>query len=330
MKRSGSRLGGGAEFDLIERFLARAPAGARADVRVGPGDDCAVVRGEGIALSADMFVEGVHFRREWLTPEEIGYRAAAGAFSDLAAVAARPIGVLVSLALPERDAGDMAVRLMDGVGEVAELVGATLLGGDVTRSPEGVVVDCTVVGEARRPVLRSGAAPGDSLWVTGRLGGAAHAVRSLLRGEEPHPAARERFARPVPRTREALWLEERGVLRAAVDLSDGLAGDVSHVAVASGVAALLDRGSIPVHSALASEGADEALRLAVSGGEDYELLFAAAEGAVERHREAFAGELGVPLTRVGRVVAGEGVFWEVEGERHPVGAGGFQHFGDGR
>lgn len=330
MKRSGSRLGGGAEFDLVERFLARAPGAARADVRVGPGDDCAVVHGEGIALSADMSVEGVHFRREWLAPEEIGYRAAAGALSDLAAVAARPIGVLVSLALPESDAGETAVRLMDGVGEVAAAVGAALLGGDVTRSPGALVVDCTVVGEAPRPVLRSGAGPGDALWVTGRLGGPAHAVRSLLRGEEPRPDARERFARPVPRTREALWLHERGVLRAAVDLSDGLAGDASHLAAASGVAVLLDRAAIPLHPALGHEEMEEALRLAVSGGEDYELLFAAAEGAVEPLRGAFAAELGTVLTRVGRIAEGEGVFWEVGGERRPVGAGGFQHFGGGR
>ncbi|HLL81306.1 MAG TPA: AIR synthase related protein, partial [Longimicrobium sp.] len=127
-------LGPGAEFDLIRRFLAPAQAG-RQDVRVGPGDDGAVVAGEGIVLSSDLSVEEVHFRRDWLGPEGIGYRAAAAALSDLAAMAARPIGVLGSLAVPARDAGDYAVAVMEGVRRAAESVGAVLLGGDLTRSP---------------------------------------------------------------------------------------------------------------------------------------------------------------------------------------------------
>ncbi|MDP9349657.1 MAG: AIR synthase related protein, partial [Gemmatimonadota bacterium] len=134
-------LAPGAEFDLIRRFYRRAPWRGRVDVPVGPGDDCAVVHGAGIALSSDMSVEGVHFRRDWLGFREIGFRAAAGALSDLAAVAARPIGVLVSLAVPEADAGDPAVEVMEGVREVVEGVGGSVLGGDVTRSPGGLVVD---------------------------------------------------------------------------------------------------------------------------------------------------------------------------------------------
>ena len=112
-------LGPGAEFDLIRRFLPHAPRLGRSDLLVGPGDDCAVVTGDGIALSVDMSVEGVHFRRDWLAPFEIGHRAASAALSDLAAVAARPIGVLVALALPEADAGDFAVEVMDGVRSAA-------------------------------------------------------------------------------------------------------------------------------------------------------------------------------------------------------------------
>ncbi|MDQ3388631.1 MAG: thiamine-phosphate kinase, partial [Gemmatimonadota bacterium] len=259
-------LGDGAEFDLIRRFYSGAGARPRREIPVGPGDDCAVVTGEGIALSSELSVEGIHFRREWLSPREIGFRAAAGALSDLAAVAARPIGLLAALALPERDAGAFAEELMAGVREAAEMFGGTLLGGDLSRSLGAVVIAVTVVGEAPDPVLRSGALPGDELWVTGELGGAAAAVQALLAEEAPDPSARERFARPRARIPEARWLAARGVLRAMVDLSDGLAGDAAHLAAASGVAVLLSAELIPVHpAALArAESRGDALRLAMS------------------------------------------------------------------
>jgi thiamine-monophosphate kinase len=326
----GLPLAHGPEFDLIRRFV-RPDEAPRPDVRVGLGDDCAVVAGNGIALSCDMSVEGVHFRREWLSFREIGWRAAAAALSDLAAVAARPIGVLVSLALPEGDAGDPAEEVMAGVREAVEGVGGTVLGGDVTRSPGPLALDVTVVGEAPRPVLRSGAQPGDEVWVTGELGGAAAAVRALLAGAAPDPAARERFARPMPRVREALWLRERGLPSAMVDLSDGLAGDAAHLAAAGAVAVLLSPETIPVHPAARAAAADpeDALRLALGGGEDYELCFTAPLGIVRGHAIDFERELGVPLTCVGRVGGGNGVWWvDPEGRRTPLGFGAFQHFAE--
>ena len=160
-------LAPGAEFDLIRRFLPHAPRLGRQDVRVGPGDDCAVVTGNGIALSTDLSIEGTHFRREWLSPHEIGCRAASAALSDLAAMAARPIGVLVSLAVSETDADEFAVHVMEGIHDAVERVGGVVLGGDLTRSPGPVVVDLTVIGETAEPVLRSGAKVGDEVWVTG-------------------------------------------------------------------------------------------------------------------------------------------------------------------
>lgn len=322
-------LAPGPEFDLIRRFLAGSAAeGARDDVRVGAGDDCAVVAGNGIALSSDMSVEGVHFRREWLSPWEIGWRAAAAALSDLAAVAARPIGILVSLAVPAADAGEFAAQLMAGAREAAELVGGALLGGDLTRSPGPVVVDVTVVGEAPRPVLRSGAHFGDELWVTGELGGSAACIHALLEGRAPDPAARERFAHPVPRVREALWLLGRGLPRAMVDLSDGLAGDAAHLAAASCVAVMLSPETIPVHPAARERSRTATLRRALGGGEDYELCFAAAVGVVEPHVAAFERAFGVRLTCVGRLGGGDGVwFVDAEGRRTPTGIEGWQHFG---
>ena len=324
------RLAPGPEFDLIRRFLEGQGQEERADVRVGTGDDCAVVAGDGIALSTDMSVEGVHFRRDWLAPEEIGWRAAAAALSDLAAVAARPIGILVSLAAPAGDAGEFAAAVMAGCRAAAEEAGGALLGGDLTRSPGPLVVDVTVVGEAPRPVLRSGARPGHEVWVTGELGGSAACVEALLAGHAPHAAARERFAHPVPRVREAQWLQAHGIPTAMVDLSDGLVGDAAHLAAASGVAVLLVPELIPVHPAARERSRNRSLRRALGGGEDYELCFTAPIGAVVPHVDAFTREFEVRLSCVGRLGGGDGVwFVDAEGHRRPTGVEAWQHFGRG-
>jgi thiamine-monophosphate kinase len=326
-------LGSGAEFDLIRRFHTGSAEGSDSEqlpdcVRVGPGDDCAVVRGDGISLSVDMSVEGVHFRRDWLEPEEIGYRAVAAALSDLAAVAATPIGILVSLAVPAHEA-DVAPRIMEGARAAAAGSKAALLGGDMTRTPGPIVVDVVVVGNATRPALRRGARPGDSLWVTGELGAAASAVRAWQGGRVPEQAARLAFALPTPRVAEASWLSSRGAIDALIDLSDGLAGDVTHIAAASGVKVLLDASSIPIHPTAHAISVDmeDALQLALSGGEDYELCFAAPPGAVERLGELFTDTFGVQLTCVGTVHQGSGVqLRDFDGRVVDLQYGGFDHF----
>lgn len=324
-----AELGAGPEFDLIRRFLRAAPPAGPA-VLVGPGDDCAVVAGGPVALSSDMSVEDVHFRRAWLSPREIGYRAATAALSDLAAMAATPVGLLVSLALAPADAEATAVALMQGVGEAAGAVGGTVLGGDVTRSPGPLVLDVTVVGTVETPVLRGGARPGDELWVTGRLGGAAAAVAAWTAGGEPSAGARAAFARPAARVREARWLAEHARVSAMIDLSDGLAGDAAHLAAAGGVALVLRPAAVPVHPAAADAAHGEALRLALSGGEDYELLFTAPPGAVAAIRAEFSARFSLELTPVGEVAAagaaGGGLFEETAGGRVPFTSRGFQHF----
>lgn len=337
-----TELGPGREFDLIRGFLDRGGAAPGPAVRVGPGDDCAVVTGEGVAVTADMVVEDVHFRRTWLEPDEIGYRAAMAALSDLAAMAARPIGVLASVALGPGDEGHAGDEngagsdLMAGVAEAAADAGATLLGGDVTRSPGPLVVDVVAVGDAPRPVLRTGARPGHEVWVTGSLGAAAAAVSAWLAGGEPDPDARAAFARPTARIREALWLHERSVPAAMIDLSDGIAGDAGHLAAANGLRLVIQAEALPVAEAAAradtggSAGASAAhrpgLRLAAAGGEDYELCFTAPVGAVALVEEAFVERFGVPLTRVGRVEEGDGAV-VVDGDGSPLELDGFQHWG---
>ncbi|MEX2571611.1 MAG: thiamine-phosphate kinase [Gemmatimonadota bacterium] len=321
-------LGSGREFDLIRRFFADGPVQAREDVRVGPGDDAAVVAGDGIVLTSDLSVEDVHFRRSWLSPFEIGYRSAAATLSDLAAMAARPIGILVSLGLDDEEAEARGVGIMRGAEAAVSAAGGVVLGGDLTRSGGPIVVDVVGVGESRNPVLRSGASPGDEVWVTGELGGAALAVGALQRGETPDGAAFERFRAPRARVREARWFAERHLPRAMLDLSDGLGGDVEHIAQASGVAITLEPAAIPLHPSIAKAGTrpEAALALGLSGGEDYELCFVAAAGAVQRHRDAFLAEFGVPVTRVGTVEKGQGVFLLTPGGRESFDRGGFQHF----
>src|SRR5690606_7583151 len=295
------------EFDLIRSFFGEHGPAAHPDVRVGPGDDCAIV-GD-IALTTDVSIEEIHFRREWLGPAEIGFRATAAALSDLAAVAAAPVGVLVSLAVPAADTPDAARKIMEGVASAVARAGGVLLGGDVSRISGPIVIDVVAVGRTSAPLLRSGARPGDGVWVTGRLGAAAAAVRSWRRGAEPHEAARRAFAAPSPRIAEARWLAERGAMHTLIDLSDGLGGDAAHIAVASNVRIVLDAESVPGHDAARAEasGDDDALRLALDGGEDYELCFTAPPGAVERVADEFRASFTVPLTRVGTVEAGTGV-----------------------
>lgn len=319
-------LGGGAEFDLIRRFLSRGGGVLPGNVLVGPGDDCAVVAGDPVALSLDLAIEDVHFRRAWLEPEEIGRRTTAAALSDLAAVAAEPIGALAALAVTAADAGDYAVRVMEGVRAAMDAAGAALLGGDLSRSPGPLVLDVAVIGTVSEPVLRSGACPGDELWVTGRLGGAAAAVRGWAEGKQPSAEARRAFADPRPKLEEARWLADRGVLHALIDISDGLGGDASHIAAASGVRIVLDAQAIPVHPGADADATERGLALALHGGEDYELLFAAPPGSVEALVPVFADVFGSPLSRVGAVAAGSGVALRREGGVEEEIGGGYDHF----
>jgi len=325
-------LGKGAEFDLIRGFLKRGSEDAdphHESVRVGPGDDCAVVRGEGVSISMDMSVEGVHFVREWLEPEEIGYRAVAAALSDLAAIAATPIGVMVGLAMSAEDMSALSPRVMDGARAAAAGSRAVLLGGDLSSTSGPMVIDVVVVGNAIKPVLRRGARPGDALWVTGELGASACAVRSWKEGRIPEASARLAFAFPTPRIAEAAWLATRGVVTAMIDISDGVAGDVGHLAAASSVRVIVDASCIPIHPTVhvLAQDVDEALGIALEGGEDYELMFTAPPGAVERLRELFVATFGVALTCIGSVHDGSGVMLRnFERRIVPLEHTGFNHF----
>ena len=320
-------LGPGGEFDLIRFFQAAGPPPG-ADVLVGSGDDCAVLE-SGWVVSTDAFLEDVHFRRAWISLDEAGYRAVTAALSDVAAMAARPIGVLVALGLPHADASRIAEGLRSGIRRACERARCALVGGDLTRSPGQLVVNVVALGRAHHPILRSGARAGDEVWVTGVLGASAAAVRDWQCGREPAPSARRAFAAPAARLEEARWLAERIRVTALVDLSDGLLGDMGHVAAASEVAIVLDPGLVPVApGAVATAGSRRsALPLALAGGEDYELAFTARQGSAESVAGDFHHRFGIPLTRVGIVAGGAGVRLEGDGaDEFDPGSTGFDHF----
>jgi thiamine-monophosphate kinase len=283
-------LGPGAEFDAVREMLAQWGDQAR-----GIGDDAAaldVPPGELLIASTDATVEGVHFKRDWLSPAEIGGRAAAAALSDLAAMAARPLGLLLALGVPG-DWREELVELAAGVGNVGASHECPIVGGNITRARAGELsLTITVLGSARDPLRRSGARVGDRLCVTGRLGGPGAALRDLLASRVPSPEHLARFVAPVPRIREARWLAEHGA-RAAIDISDGLLADAGHVAVASGVTLALDLDRVPC-----VEGVSPAA--AAASGEEYELLLAIPVDAGDLASELEA-RFGVPLTEIGVV-----------------------------
>ena len=307
------------EAELVGRLAAIGWKGSRG-VLLGPGDDAAVLRG-GLTVSTDMMVEGVHFRFDWVTPAEAGFRAGAAALSDMAAMGARPEALLVSMALPAEDPA-LGEELQRGVRAAGDRVAVPIAGGDVSRAAGAVVLDVVAVGRVREgAVRRGGAQPGDDLWVSGRLGGAAAAVAAWSRGTEPAAAARARFTAPPDRTELGRSLSAHGLASAMIDVSDGAVLDAGRIAASSGARIRIRSDRVPVDAAAGGD-----LNRALRGGEDYELMFTAHPKG-KAHILALGRELSVRLTRIGTVGDGEGVVLEDrDGRREPAGRGGYDHF----
>ena len=301
-------MSGSGEFDLIARYFTR-PARRSP---LGVGDDCALLApapGMQLAVSCDMLVEGRHFLST-VDPERLGHKALAVNLSDLAACGAKPLAFTLALSLPAVDEAWLA-GFSRGLFALADAHGCELVGGDTTRGPLNLCI--TVFGEvpAGAALLRSGARAGDDVWVSGTLGDARLALE-VFRGTLSLPAeaferARARMEQPAPRV--ALGLALRGIATAAVDISDGLVGDLGHVLRASGVGARLDADAAAGLLAIgAAAGPDLATRRActLAGGDDYELAFtapASARAAVERAGRASA----TPVTRIGAIEAETGL-----------------------
>jgi thiamine-monophosphate kinase len=292
------------------------------------GGDCALVTATSgtLALSSDTSLEGVHFRREWLSAEEIGWRAAAAALSDLAAAAAPPLGVLAAVTVPADASEEELVALMRGVGAAAAASGGVVLGGDLTRGAAWSIT-VTVLGRTDHPLTRAGAVPGDRVWVTGALGASRVALEHWRRGEHPPAIARQAFARPEPRIAAGVRLAELGA-HAALDLSDGLGGDAHHLAAASGVALAIELERVPVAPVAVVEAQRSGIHpahLAAEGGDDYELLVALPPVFGERDAVELTHAVGVALTVVGEVHQGSGVSFSLHGK--DVSLRGWDHFG---
>ncbi len=347
MAATGRRVTGEkALIAALRRQVSVRGARSASELRLGMGDDCAIVRprvGEEIVVTTDFSLEGVHFRRDWHAPEAVGHRCLARGLSDLAAMGARPVAAFLSLAVPEeftvaRGGTSWVQRFFDGLLSLAAEHGCALAGGDTAQARGGACFDIVALGAVKRGKawLRSGARAGDYIYVTGALGGAAAELLlverypqkflRLARAERGHP-----HVFPVPRVKVGQRLAATREVHAAIDVSDGLSTDLMHLCEESGVVAELDAEAIPVH-ALAMEAdrrgwASSGLELALHGGEDYELLFTAGPevrvpgkiAGVEVHRigrmvRRASGKPRISLrTKAGRMVA--------------LQAGGWEHFG---
>ncbi len=305
-------LGPGKEFDIVRSLLAEWGKSAE-----GIGDDAAILgvpKGEKLVVTTDTSLEGVHFRRDWLNHFEIGYRATAASLSDLAAMAARPLGLMIALTLPKGDRSE-ARAIATGIREGASAVLCPIVGGDLS-SGDVLSLTITALGSVARPLSRAGAKPGQRVYVTGHLGGPAAALRAWNSGAQPSARDRARFAHPVPRIDAAIGLAERGAT-SAIDVSDGLIADIGHLAAASKVCIEVDLARIPRLNGVSPLEA-------ASSGEEYEIVVTGPEIDVDQ----FSSEFGLQVTEIGRVVAGSsGVALLNDGQRVTAPLG-FDHFRD--
>jgi thiamine-monophosphate kinase len=360
---SSSTRGARGEFDFIERVrreedarLAKLKDSSlithHSSLLKGIGDDAAVFRqqsGFDTIITADLLVEEVDFRlgRGWAAPRDLGHKALAVSLSDAAAMGARPLYCLLSVGVPAaRWRGRFLEEFYAGVRSLAARFGVAIIGGDTSRTPGRVVVDSVVIGEVRRgrARLRSGARAGDQIFVTGSLGGAAAGLKILesnarrtkiLESDARRTSSASRSLvarqlRPTPRVEWGALLCERRMATAMIDLSDGLSSDLAHVCRESRVGARLHADRLPLDPSLEAAGieGDEALTLALDGGEDFELLFTV--GARDARKVPRELE-GVPVTRIGEVTSERGKVRLIRNDRaRLLRPGGFEHFGGAR
>ena len=302
-------------------------------VVVGPGDDAAVLapkRGALDAVTTDAVVEGVHFDRAFTPPADVGHRALAENLSDLAAMGARPRAAMLSLVLPDALPVAELDQVLDGLLTLATAHQVALVGGNVARSPGPLVLDVTAMGSVgRRGVLaRTGARPGDEVYVTGEVGAAAAGLAMLGERPDASGAAVDRYLRPEPGGRAGVLLGRMRAASACLDLSDGLGAGLAQLAEASGVGLEIDGRTVPVASEArhwhAARGADP-LMAALAGGDDYELLFTVRPTSRGRLWAARREARGLPMTRIGTVTKAGGVQLSDESGRRAL-PEGFAHF----
>ncbi|MEX0959722.1 MAG: thiamine-phosphate kinase [Burkholderiales bacterium] len=314
------------EFELIQRYFTREPRGAV----LGIGDDAAVLKPSAdrdLVVTTDTLVEGNHFAAD-ADPEALGYKALAVNLSDLAAMGARPRWTLLALTLPKAD-DDWLSRFARGFLALADAFEVDLIGGDTTRGPLSICV--TALGEVAcaAALRRDGARAGDAIWVSGVIGSAGLALQHL-KGEVrlKEPDLGKCLAKlHTPKPRVALGQRLAGIATSAIDVSDGLVADLGHIAERSKVRAVVEYPMVPcISSAVSIKGHDPVRRAILGGGDDYELCFTVPPDRA-RDLAKLSGEIGVGLTRIGRIEAGNGVVvLDARGVAIPVGEAGFDHF----
>jgi len=331
------------ELGLLHRILRKAPLPPRSVVPIGIGDDAAVLRmaaGRDLIVTTDMLVQGIDFKPEFESYRDIGYKALAVNLSDVASMGGRPMAYLVGLAVPGRMPVTSVDEIYRGMNFLAGRHKLSLIGGDVSASPHGMMITVMVIGDTgrNRAVLRSGARAGDRIYVTGTLGDSRAGLEVLKRRYtkkyRPVPTEERYLIRrhlvPVPRTEFGRLLGRRGWATAMIDLSDGLATDLRHLCEASGVGARLIPEDLPVSRALrmyAHRRGRTAVEYALRGGEDFELLFTVA-GRNGDSVQGAARREGLILTRIGEIVPkGRGITLLRKGDREiPLAVRGYEHF----
>lgn len=328
------------ERKLIEQIRRSARGGE--GVVTGIGDDCAVLRipsGHEMLVTTDFSIENVHFRRDWQPPELVGWRCLARGLSDIAAMGGEPLAAFLSLAVASDVPQQWVSRFLKGLLKLAKEFNVPLAGGDTAQSTEGTQADIIVIGSVPKgkAILRSGAKPGDQIYVTGKLGAAAAILKNLQQSElikskrsrakrVPVPIIRQ--LRPSPRLEIGQWLRERGMASAMIDLSDGLSTDLDHLCEESRVGAEIEAEAIPrahvgspkSRSAKHRSAKNSvALEFALHGGDDYELLFTSTD-------EVPSKVAGVQVTRIGRITKVLGMRLLSDGDAERLKAGGWEHF----
>ncbi|HEV2884044.1 MAG TPA: thiamine-phosphate kinase [Pyrinomonadaceae bacterium] len=334
------------EFDFLKKLreLARDRADSSGLIK-GIGDDAAVLKslaGSGFVVSTDLLVEGIDFRLETTFPSFLGHKSLAVSLSDLAAMGARPRWALLSVGVPKHvwESGFID-QFYSGFFELAERYGVTLVGGDLSRTSDKIVIDSIAIGtcQSDNAVCRSGAKPGDQLYVTGFLGDAAAGLRLLDRGARLHsekitsadihsvdPLLLAQL-RPEPRVGWGILLGEQRLATSMIDVSDGLSSDLNHLCDESDVGALVDASLIPIDrlvTEICGRRALDPLMLALHGGEDFELLFTVSPQDVSRLPARVDGS---PITRIGEITEASQGVRILEGSRTwDLEPGGWEHF----
>ncbi len=310
------------EKQLIDRVRRLAGPPGRGLAR-GIGDDSAVFRlphGHDALVTTDFSLEGVHFRRDWHPPDSVGHRCLARGLSDVAAMGGIPRAAFLSLALPPELLQSWVDGFLGGLLKLAKRYSVILAGGDTAQSPDGVLADIVVLGSvpAGEAILRTGARPGDLLYVTGSLGEAVADLNRLRNGEKLRPGTHRKHFYPEPRVAVGQYLRERKLASAMIDISDGLSTDLGHICKESKTGAVINADALPIASDLGENG----LQVALHGGDEYELLFTAPP-----NRRVPRQIVKVPVTQIGEIVRGKHVKLVTPGGKAEIlKPGGWEHF----